>query len=123
YLAGEVVSDDEPKPGKGAKPKTPRKPKPQSTSSQPPKPKPAPAKPQEKKRKLLVDEFVDEGVPTDELRFEDEEADIIQKVQGKGKEKVGEEQAAQVLLKLQTPKKKNSTKQFIFQRRTPAPTV
>ncbi|GKD57160.1 hypothetical protein Tco_1290547 [Tanacetum coccineum] len=31
YLAGEVVSDDEapaPKPGKGAKPKTPRKPKP-----------------------------------------------------------------------------------------------
>ncbi|GKC95111.1 hypothetical protein Tco_1160553 [Tanacetum coccineum] len=99
-----------PKPAKGAKPKTPRKPKPQSTSSQPPKPKPAPAKPQEKKRKLamdateapspakrlkagkvvkkrtlkssqqLVDEFVDEGVPMDEPRFEDEEADIMQKV-------------------------------------------
>ncbi|GJY94781.1 hypothetical protein Tco_0511142 [Tanacetum coccineum] len=92
-----------PKPAKGAKPKTPRKPKPQSTSSQPPKPKPVPAKPQEKKRKLamdateapspakrlkagkvvkkrtlkssqqLVDEFVDEGVPADEPRFEDEE--------------------------------------------------
>ncbi|GJR60356.1 retrovirus-related pol polyprotein from transposon TNT 1-94 [Tanacetum coccineum] len=174
-----------PKPAKGAKPKTPRKPKPQSTSSQPPKPKPAPAKPQEKKRKLvmdtteapspakrskagkvvkkrtlkssqqLVDEFVDEGVPADEPRFEDEEADIMQKVmeeslkdaypaprgplppvvirepepgkfqplpevQGKGKEKVGEEQAAQVLLNLQTPKKKNHAEQFIFQRRTPA---
>ncbi|GKC34967.1 hypothetical protein Tco_1047351 [Tanacetum coccineum] len=99
-----------PKPAKGAKPKTPRKPKPQSTSSQLPKPKPAPAKPQEKKRKLvmdtteapspakrskagkvvkkrtfkssqqLVDEFVDEGVPADEPRFKDEEADIMQKV-------------------------------------------
>ncbi|GJR28774.1 hypothetical protein Tco_1105006 [Tanacetum coccineum] len=99
-----------PKPAKGAKPKTPRKPKPQSTSSQPPKPKPAPAKPQENKKKLatdateapslakrlkaikvvkkrtrkssqqLVDEFVNEGVPVDEHRFEDEEADIMQKV-------------------------------------------
>ncbi|GKG12567.1 retrovirus-related pol polyprotein from transposon TNT 1-94, partial [Tanacetum coccineum] len=77
-----------------------------STSSQPPKPKPAPAKPQEKKRKLvretseatplakrskaskvikkrtqksplkLADEFVDEGVPINEPRFGDEEADI-----------------------------------------------
>ncbi|GJR19246.1 hypothetical protein Tco_0967773 [Tanacetum coccineum] len=99
-----------PKPTKGAKTKTPRKPKPQSTSSQPPKPKPVPAKPQEKKRNLamdateapspakrlkvgkvvkkrtlksshqLVDKFVDEGVLTDEPRFEDEEADIMQKV-------------------------------------------
>ncbi|GJX67557.1 retrovirus-related pol polyprotein from transposon TNT 1-94 [Tanacetum coccineum] len=99
-----------PKPAKGAKPKTPRKPKPQSTSSQLPKPKLAPAKPQEKKRKLvidtteapsptkrskagkvvkkrtfkssqqLIDEFVDEGIPTDEPRFEDEEVDIMQKV-------------------------------------------
>ncbi|GKC94746.1 hypothetical protein Tco_1160188, partial [Tanacetum coccineum] len=138
-----------PKPTKEAKPKTPRKPKPQSTSSKPPKPKPAPAKPQEKKRKLLVDEFVDEGVPADEPMFEDEEADIMQKVmeeslndaypvprgplppavirepepgkfqplpeaQGKGKEKVGEEQAAQVLLNLHTPKKKNPAEQFIF---------
>ncbi|GKE15860.1 hypothetical protein Tco_1423437, partial [Tanacetum coccineum] len=142
-----------------------------STSSQPPKPKPTPAKPQEKKRKLvldaaetpsqakrskagkvskkrklqstlqLVDEFVDEGVPTDEPRFGDEEADMrkameeslkdayvaprgplppvvirepepgkcepLPEVQGKWKEKVGEEQAAQVLLNLQTPKKKD----------------
>ncbi|GKG14777.1 hypothetical protein Tco_0354377, partial [Tanacetum coccineum] len=44
-------------------------------------------------------------------------------VQGKGKEKVGEEQVAQVLLNLQTPKKKNPTEQFIFQRRTLAPTI
>ncbi|GKB82372.1 retrovirus-related pol polyprotein from transposon TNT 1-94 [Tanacetum coccineum] len=161
YLAGEVVSDDEapaPKPAKGTS---------KSTSSQPSQPKSAPAKPHEKKRKLvmdtteapsqakhskagkvmkkrtlqstlqLVDEFVDEGVPANEPRFGDEEADIskeveeslkdayvapwgplppvvirepepgkfqpLPEVQGKGKEKVGEEQAAQI--------------------RTPAPTV
>ncbi|GKD88777.1 E-beta-farnesene synthase [Tanacetum coccineum] len=46
----------------------------------------------------------------------------LPEVEGKGKEKVGEEQAAQVLLNLQTPKKKNPAKQFIFQRRTPATT-
>ncbi|GJZ00180.1 monodehydroascorbate reductase, partial [Tanacetum coccineum] len=46
----------------------------------------------------------------------------LPEVQGKGKEKVGEEQAAQVLLNLQTPKKKSPADQFIFQRRTPAPT-
>ncbi|GJQ93373.1 hypothetical protein Tco_0004512 [Tanacetum coccineum] len=110
-----------------------------------------------KSSQQLVDEFVDEGVPADEPRFEDEEADIMQKVmeeslkdaylapqgllppvvirepgpgkfqplpevQGKGKEKVSEEQAAQVLLNLQTPKKKNPAEQFIFQRCTPATT-
>ncbi|GJU79561.1 hypothetical protein Tco_1281926 [Tanacetum coccineum] len=45
---------------------------------------------------------------------------LLPEIQGKGKEKVGEEQAAQVLLNLQTPKKKNPAEQFIFQRRTPA---
>ncbi|GKC83874.1 hypothetical protein Tco_1139591 [Tanacetum coccineum] len=47
----------------------------------------------------------------------------LPEVQGKGKEKVGDEQAAHVLLNLQTPKKKNPDEQFIFQRCTPAPTV
>ncbi|GJR96287.1 retrovirus-related pol polyprotein from transposon TNT 1-94 [Tanacetum coccineum] len=104
----------------------------------------------------LVDEFVDEGVPVNEPRFGDEEADMqmaveeslkdvhaahqgplppvvirepesgkfqpLPEVQGKGKEKVGEEQAAQVLLNLLTPKKKSPADQFIFQRRTPPPT-
>ncbi|GKE01458.1 hypothetical protein Tco_1389441, partial [Tanacetum coccineum] len=51
----------------------------------------------------LVDEFVDEGFPVNEPRFGDEEADLQK---GKGKEKVGKEQAAQVLLNIQTPKKK-----------------
>ncbi|GJZ37883.1 hypothetical protein Tco_0584074 [Tanacetum coccineum] len=127
YLAGEVVSNDEApatKPAKGAKPKTTKKPKPQS-------PKTAPVS---KKRKLqstlqLVDKFIDEGVPADEPRFSDEEADMrkaveeslkdayvaprgplplvvirepepvkyepLPEVQGKGKDKFGEEQAAQ----------------------------
>ncbi|GJU44091.1 hypothetical protein Tco_1201357 [Tanacetum coccineum] len=39
----------------------------------------------------------------------------------KWKEKVGEEQAAQVLLHLQTPKKKCPAEQYIFQRHTPVP--
>ncbi|GJT28435.1 retrovirus-related pol polyprotein from transposon TNT 1-94 [Tanacetum coccineum] len=43
-------------------------------------------------------------------------------VQGKGKEKVVDEQAAYDLLTLQTPKKKSPADQFIFQRRTPMPT-
>ncbi|GJV72157.1 hypothetical protein Tco_1492152 [Tanacetum coccineum] len=46
----------------------------------------------------------------------------LPEVEGKGKEKVGAEQAARVLLNLQTPKKKSPTKQYIFQRRTSAPT-
>ncbi|GKE33114.1 hypothetical protein Tco_1452436 [Tanacetum coccineum] len=39
-----------------------------------------------------------------------------------GKEKVGVEQAAQVLLNLQIPKKKSPAEHYIFQRRTSAPT-
>ncbi|GJW84545.1 hypothetical protein Tco_0157690 [Tanacetum coccineum] len=46
----------------------------------------------------------------------------LPEVPGKGKEKVGEEQAAQVLLNLQTPKKKSPTEQYIFQRRSHVPT-
>ncbi|GJV46871.1 hypothetical protein Tco_1437083 [Tanacetum coccineum] len=42
----------------------------------------------------------------------------LPEVQGNGKEKVGVEQAAQVLLNLQTPKKKSHADQYIFQRRT-----
>ncbi|GKB53465.1 retrovirus-related pol polyprotein from transposon TNT 1-94 [Tanacetum coccineum] len=43
-------------------------------------------------------------------------------VQGNGKEKVVEEQAAHDLLTPQTPKKKSLADQFIFERRTPMPT-
>ncbi|GKD28838.1 hypothetical protein Tco_1239616, partial [Tanacetum coccineum] len=44
-------------------------------------------------------------------------------VEGKGKEKVSAEQAARVLLNLQTPKKKSPTKQYIFQRHEEVPPV
>ncbi|GKA09466.1 hypothetical protein Tco_0688797, partial [Tanacetum coccineum] len=148
--------------------------------------KSAPAKPQEKKRKLvtkiseapspakrskagkvtkklkpksplqLINEFVDECVPENEPRLNDEEAATqreieeslkevhdahrgllppvvirepdsgkfqpLPEVQGKGKEKVSDEQVALDLLTLQTPKKKSPTEQYIFQRRTSTPT-
>ncbi|GJV67923.1 hypothetical protein Tco_1483432 [Tanacetum coccineum] len=46
----------------------------------------------------------------------------LPEVEGKGKEKFSGEQATQVLLNLQTPKKKSPAEQYIFQRRTSAPT-
>ncbi|GJS72767.1 retrovirus-related pol polyprotein from transposon TNT 1-94 [Tanacetum coccineum] len=46
----------------------------------------------------------------------------LPEVQGKGKEKVVEEQAAHDLLTLQTPQKKSLADQFIFQKRPPMPT-
>ncbi|GKB80556.1 hypothetical protein Tco_0947451, partial [Tanacetum coccineum] len=104
----------------------------------------------------LVYEFIDEGIPVNEPRFGDEEADMqraveeslkdvhdahrglllpvvfrepdsrrrqpLLEVQGKVKEKVSNEQFALDLLILQTLKKKSPTEQYIFQRRTPAPT-
>ncbi|GJW49811.1 hypothetical protein Tco_0091162 [Tanacetum coccineum] len=91
-----------------------------------------------KSSKQLVDEFVDEGVPAAKPSLEDTEEAILRKVleesltdayptqrevPGKGKEKVGEEQAAQVLLNLQTPKNKSSAEQYIFKRRSHVPTV
>ncbi|GJZ98401.1 retrovirus-related pol polyprotein from transposon TNT 1-94, partial [Tanacetum coccineum] len=47
---------------------------------------------------------------------------LLPDVQGKGKDKVVDEQAAHDLLTFQTPKKKSPVDQFIFQRRTPMPT-
>nr|GEY67948.1 E-beta-farnesene synthase [Tanacetum cinerariifolium] len=134
--------------------------------SQQPKPKPAPAKSKGKKRKLIteksdkpssariskpglvtkrrkptsslrsVDEFVAEGIPEKEPRFDDEEADVQRILEESlksiydaprgplppGKEKVTDEHVALDLLTLQTPKKKSPADQFIFQRRTITPT-
>ncbi|GJX43933.1 hypothetical protein Tco_0260609 [Tanacetum coccineum] len=81
----------------------------------------------------LVDEPSDEGVPVEEPAYNEEDANLeralelrrikpLLEVQGKGKEKVVEEQAAHDLLTLQTPKKKSLAYQFIFQRRPPMPT-
>ncbi|GJS99095.1 hypothetical protein Tco_0820265 [Tanacetum coccineum] len=102
YLTGEEGSDPDspvPKPAKATKPEATKKSKPsapkaalvtkptaakasKSTSSQQPKPKPAPAKPQEKKRKLVTktpDEpslVKNKGIPVNEPRFDDEEANM-----------------------------------------------
>ncbi|GKB10705.1 hypothetical protein Tco_0844628 [Tanacetum coccineum] len=66
----------------------------------------------------LIDELSDEGVIVEEPAPDDEEANIQRalelKVQGKGKEKVVEEQVTQRFNHLQTPRK-SPTGQFIFQ--------
>ncbi|GJY94220.1 hypothetical protein Tco_0510581 [Tanacetum coccineum] len=68
----------------------------------------------------LIDEPNDEGVPVEEPAHDEEEVDLQRalklKVQGKGKKKVVEEQAAHNLLTFQTTMKKSPTEQFIFQR-------
>ncbi|GJX01289.1 hypothetical protein Tco_0185202 [Tanacetum coccineum] len=142
------------------KPTAAQQDKPTESKAATKKSKPAPAKPQEKKRKpkteatdvlhsakrskagkvlkkrsgttakKLVDEFMDEEVPTEEPRLEVTEEEILQRegyihlpeTKGKGKEKVGEEQATQVLLNLQTAKKKSPIDQYIFQRCSQEPT-
>ncbi|GKD75134.1 hypothetical protein Tco_1333416 [Tanacetum coccineum] len=131
YLVGEEVSDPDsptPKPAKATKPKATKQPMPLAPKAATKKPKPAPAKPQEKKQKLVTEtsEVPSPAKRSKALRIGDEEADMQkemeEKVKGKGKEKVSDEQVALDLLTLQTPKKKSPTEQYIFQRRTPAPT-
>ncbi|GJY89619.1 hypothetical protein Tco_0504815 [Tanacetum coccineum] len=75
----------------------------------------------------LVDEPSDEGVsgPARPVVIRELESGRIKpllEVQGKGKEKVVEEQAAHDLLTLQTLQKKSLADQFIFQKRPPMPT-
>ncbi|GKA59547.1 hypothetical protein Tco_0758860 [Tanacetum coccineum] len=108
-LLNPLETPDEPSPakrskgglvGKGCKPKSPLK---------------------------LVDEPSDEGVPGPTRPVVLREPDSgkyqpLPEVQGKGKEKVVEEQAAHDLLTLQTLTKKSPVDQFIFQRRPPMPT-
>nr|GEU73819.1 copia protein [Tanacetum cinerariifolium] len=106
YLASEEGSDPDspvPKPAKATKPKATKKSMPsvpkaapvtkyatakasKSTSSQQPKPKLAPTKPHDKKGKptsslRLADEFVDEGVPENEPRFDDDEVNLQRAVE------------------------------------------
>ncbi|GJR11632.1 hypothetical protein Tco_0794284 [Tanacetum coccineum] len=104
-------------------------------------PKPAPAKPQEKKRKLVMERFEAPSLtkrskavkevydahrgPLPPVVIREPDSGKFQPlldVQGKGKEKVSDEQVALDLLTLQTPKKKNPAEQYIFQRRSFAPT-
>nr|GEU58802.1 hypothetical protein [Tanacetum cinerariifolium] len=136
-----------PKGPKATKPAGDKAPK--LTSTQPPKPKPVPTQPSksvpEKKRKLVKD-TPDEPSPEKRSRalelslkeqakrtqgpahpvvIREPDSGRIQPlpdVQGNGKEKVVDEQAAHDLLTLLTLKNKSPVDQFIFQRRTPMPT-
>ncbi|GKB72652.1 hypothetical protein Tco_0934064 [Tanacetum coccineum] len=73
----------------------------------------------------LTDAYPTQKGPLPSVVFRETDTGKFQplpEVPGKEKEKVGEEQAAQVLLNLQTPKKKSSAEQYIFQRRYHVPT-
>nr|GEU78403.1 hypothetical protein [Tanacetum cinerariifolium] len=141
YLAGEQGSDpDSPalKPTKATKESKPSAPKAnlrppvtKSASSQQPEPKPAPAKSQGKKRKLRALEESLKSIydaPRGSLasvvirELASRKYQPLLEVQGKGKEKVTDEQVSRDLLTLQTPKKKSLVDQYIFQRHTSTPT-
>ncbi|GKE95508.1 hypothetical protein Tco_1580363, partial [Tanacetum coccineum] len=74
----------------------------------------------------LTDAYPTQRGPLPPMVFRETDTGKFQplpEVPGKGKEKVGEEQAAQVLLNLQTPKKKSSAEQYILQRCSHIPTA
>ncbi|GKC75256.1 hypothetical protein Tco_1126030, partial [Tanacetum coccineum] len=136
YLAGKEVSDLDspaPKPAKSTKPKITKQAKPVAPKAATKKPQPAPTKPKEKKQadtqraieESLKDAHGAHRGPLLPVVFRETDTGKFQplpEVEGKGKEKTGAKQAARVLLNLQTPKKKSPTEQYIFQRRTSAPT-
>ncbi|GJX20493.1 hypothetical protein Tco_0223170, partial [Tanacetum coccineum] len=129
------------KPEPAPKPKVTKEKYSKASTAKPPKPKPAKEKSTKasttgkgkvvkvcnvKSNFQLVDEHDEEPAhfePELEQEGAGEEHDmerVIQMIEGKGKAIVTEEQAAQSLLALHTPKRRSTTDQFIFQRRTPA---
>nr|GEV25660.1 reverse transcriptase domain-containing protein [Tanacetum cinerariifolium] len=136
YLAGEKRNDPDspaPKPAKATKKSKPsahkvdlRPPVTKPALSQQPKPKPAPAK--------SVGEFVDEGIPEKEPRFDNEEAEVQRALEESLKSVYNAPRGplpSVVIRELESgkcqplpemPKKKSLVDQFIFQRRTSTPT-
>ncbi|GKC34796.1 hypothetical protein Tco_1047180, partial [Tanacetum coccineum] len=148
-----------PKPAKATKPKATKQSKPlapkaapvtkpaaakapKTTASRPPKPTPATTEPSKKdqtgkvvkkrtqKSSLqLVDEFVDEGVPVNDLRFCDEEADLQTAVEESLKDVHATHQGPLPPVVIREPESGKfqplpecPTDQYVFQRRTSAPT-
>ncbi|GJX88903.1 hypothetical protein Tco_0340917 [Tanacetum coccineum] len=127
------------KPAPAAKPK-PAKEKPSKPSTaKPPIPKPAkptplqrPTRPEQEGEEydmehaiqMSLESFQAQGhVHVGDVAIQEPVAEAIRPlpvVEGKGKAIVTEEQAAQSLLALHTPKRRSTTDQFIFQRWTPA---
>ncbi|GJZ67442.1 monodehydroascorbate reductase [Tanacetum coccineum] len=135
YLAGKEVSDPDspaPKPPKSTKPKITKKAKPlvdEFIDEGIPLTKPwfgdLEADTQRAIKESLKDAHGTHWGPLPPVVFRETDTGKFQplpEVEGKGKEKVGAEQAAWVLLNLQTSKKKSPTEQYIFQRRTFSPT-
>ncbi|GJV13861.1 hypothetical protein Tco_1355402 [Tanacetum coccineum] len=98
------------------------KPKPIKDKSSKPAPAPKPKKIRKGKSSLqLIDEDeLTQPEPEPEPEHQAEATRPLPVVEGKGKAIATEEQAAQSLLALHTPKRRSTTDQFIFQRRTPA---
>nr|GEV28528.1 retrovirus-related Pol polyprotein from transposon TNT 1-94 [Tanacetum cinerariifolium] len=142
YLAGEEGNDPDspaPKPAKATKPKVTKKSKPSAPKAallvKETSDEPSPAKRSKrglmtKRRKTtsplrLVDEFVDKGVHENELRFDDDEANLQRAVAESLKDIHPTHRGPlppvvrHTLLDLNTPNKKSTTDQYIFQRRTP----
>ncbi|GJW11860.1 hypothetical protein Tco_1577687 [Tanacetum coccineum] len=136
YLAGEEVSDPDfpaPKPAKSTKPKITKQAKPAAPKATSKKPQPAPTKPKEKKRKQ-ANETTEATPPAKRAKagkFGDLDADTQRAIEESLKDAHGAHRGPLLLVvfretdtgKFQPlPEKKNPTEQYIFQRRTSAPT-
>nr|GFA15984.1 E-beta-farnesene synthase [Tanacetum cinerariifolium] len=112
-----------PAPAKQAKPATAKQPKPKPVKEKPTKATPLQkaGKGEEQDQPEAVPEPQGAGEEYDlERAIQRKATRPILMVEGKGKAIVTEEQAAQSLLALHTPKRRSTTDQFIFQRQTPA---
>ncbi|GJT92742.1 retrovirus-related pol polyprotein from transposon TNT 1-94 [Tanacetum coccineum] len=129
---------ESPKAAKATKSKTAKQTKPSapkaSKVTKPPKPTPTTTEPSKKDQTNDIQRAVELSIkeqaertqgPARPVVIREPDSGRIQPlpdVQGKGKEKVSDEQVALDLLTLQTPKKKSPAEQYIFQRRTPTTT-
>ncbi|GKD65345.1 hypothetical protein Tco_1307453 [Tanacetum coccineum] len=126
-----TAKQPKPKPAKEKSSKPAPAPKPKVTKEKPSKPSLAKHPKRGKVQKLRKGkpslQLIDEDEPTQpklepetEHQGEAEATRPLPIVEGKGKAIATEEQAAQSLLALHTPKRRSTTDQFIFQRWTPA---
>ncbi|GJU87728.1 hypothetical protein Tco_1295274 [Tanacetum coccineum] len=126
HLAGEEVSDPESPAPKPAKPSQHRKTKGNQGRTtvlkySQGKPKPAPANLREEAQAGVMESSEDPHSQECLRRERGLRRGAVKRCWKGERESIGEEQAAQVLLHLQTPKKKSPAEQYIFQRRTPVP--
>nr|GEV84429.1 hypothetical protein [Tanacetum cinerariifolium] len=118
------------KPAPGPKPKATKERPSKASTAKPPKPKPSKENPFQLVNEPDEEPALSKPEPELEHQGEGDEDDMkcaiqmkatqpLLVVEGKGKTIVTKEQDAHSLLALHTPKRKSTTDQFIFQRRTP----